>query len=73
MSGKPPRNLEAFIKSRLLTLARVQREEFQSVLTRLPFGLARLIGPRAILIYWASAARKLEQSVKSFKPSASSL
>jgi hypothetical protein len=34
MSGKPPRNLEASIKTRLLALARVQREEFQSVLTR---------------------------------------
>ncbi len=34
MSEKTPRNLEASVKSRLLTLARAQREEFQSVLTR---------------------------------------
>ena len=34
MSGKQPRNLEASIKSRLLTLAQLQREDFQSVLTR---------------------------------------
>ena len=34
MTQKPPRNLESSIKSRLLTLARERREEFQSVLTR---------------------------------------
>lgn len=34
MNGKPPRNLEASVKSRLLALARERREELQSVLTR---------------------------------------
>ena len=34
MSEKTPRNLEASVKSRLLTLAREQREELQSVLIR---------------------------------------
>lgn len=34
MTQKQPRNLEASVKSRLLTLARERREEFQSVLTR---------------------------------------
>lgn len=34
MNRKPPRNLEASVKSRLLTIARERREELQSVLTR---------------------------------------
>ena len=34
MNRKPPRNLEASVKSRLLVIARERREEFQNVLTR---------------------------------------
>lgn len=34
MTQKPPRDLEASVKSRLLAIGREQREEFQSVLTR---------------------------------------
>ena len=34
MTQKPPRNLEASVKNRLLTLARERNEEFQNVLTR---------------------------------------
>ncbi len=34
MTQKPPRNLEASVKGRLLTLARKRNEEFQNILTR---------------------------------------